>query len=67
MDNNDFLLIVVAALVFNAFILFIVIRWATRADKRTMYEWAQMELLAKIARAQGVPEVEIKAIAGAIK
>jgi hypothetical protein len=67
MDNNELLFIAVAALIFNALILYVVISAATKASKRARYEWAQMELLAKIARAQGVPEAEIKAIAGAIK
>jgi len=67
MDNNNLLLVAGAALVFNALILYVVIAAATKASKRARYEWAQMELLAKIARAQGVPEAEIRAIAGAIK
>ena len=55
------------ALVVQAVVLFIVINLATKADKRAKYEWAQMELLAKIARAQGVREEEIKATFDAIR
>lgn len=67
MDNNTFLIIGAVALIANALILYIIIAAATQANKRAMYGWAQMELLAKIARAQGVPEDEIKAVVGAIK
>jgi chromosome segregation and condensation protein ScpB len=67
MDSNSLLLIGTVAVIVNALILYIIISAATRAGKRAQYEWAQMELLAKIARAQGVSEEEIRAISGAIK
>ena len=41
--------------------LYIIVRSATKASKREAYEKAQLELLAKIARVQGVPQDEIDA------
>lgn len=67
MDSNFFLIVGVIALIVNSLVLYIIISAATQASKRAKYDWAQMELLAKIARAQGVPESEIKAIADGVK
>lgn len=57
-DNLPFVLFIGAAVQILA--LYLIIAFATKADKRAKYEWVQMELLAKIARAQGVPEEEIR-------
>ena len=51
----------------NLLIMYLIINAATKATIRTKYEWAQLDLLAKIARAQGVPEEEIAATFEAIK
>lgn len=64
-DNLPFVLIVAG--VFNLVILYLIIAAATQSKKRALYAWAQLELLAKIARAQGVPEDEIRATFDAIK
>lgn len=53
-----------AVVLVNSLVLYVVIGAATKASRRANYEWAQMELLAKIARAQGVPEQEIRGIIG---
>jgi hypothetical protein len=65
MDQN-LLLLVSGAIILNCIILYLVISFATKADRRARYEWAQLELLSKIARAQGVPEEEIVATFKAI-
>ena len=64
-DNLSF--VILMAGIFQFVILFLIIAAATRSKKRALYEWAQVELLAKIARSQGVPEPEIQAIFEAIK
>jgi hypothetical protein len=51
----------------QALVLYLVINFATKADRRAKYEWAQMDLLTKIARVQGVPEQEIQKTLDAIK
>jgi hypothetical protein len=40
-------------------VLYLVINFATKADRRAKYEWAQMDLLGKIALRQGVSAGEI--------
>jgi hypothetical protein len=65
-SDNIFAVIAIAAIV-NALVLYLVISIATKADKRAKYEWAQLELTAKIARLQGVPPEEIEAIFDKIK
>ena len=60
-------LVLVVGIVGNGLILYVIINAATRATTRAKYEWAQLELLGKMAKAQGVPEEEIKAIFTAIK
>ena len=59
MDIN-FLFAVAMAILINSLILYLVIAAATRSSRRTNYEWAQLEMLIKIARAQGVSEDEIQ-------
>lgn len=63
--NNYFLqdnlgMILIGAGILQIIILYLVISWATKADKRAKYEWAQLELIAKMARVQGVPQDEIE-------
>jgi hypothetical protein len=65
-SDNIFAIIAVAAIV-NALLLYVIISIATKADRRAKYEWAQLELTAKIARLQGVPQEEIQAIFDRIK
>jgi hypothetical protein len=54
-------------LIVQSVVLYIVISIATKAEKRAGYAWAQLELIAKIAKAQGVPQEEITATFDAIK
>jgi len=65
--EDNLAIVVIVGFLLNALVLFLIINVATKADKRAKYEWAQMELLGKIAKAQGVPEAEIKATFEAIK
>lgn len=65
--NNDILLLAALGMLINAVILYIIIASATRAKQRGLYDWAQMELLAKIARAQGVPEEEVNSVIEMVK
>ena len=60
-------IVIIMGFLLNSLVLFLIVNVATKADKRAKYEWAQMELLGKIARAQGVAEHEIKATFEAIK
>jgi len=60
MPDSDFVFPVVVGLILSVAILYWIIANSTRSSTRTDYEWAQLELLAKIARAQGVPEQEIQ-------
>ena len=57
--NNDLLLFGIAAIVINSAILYLIIAAASRSTLRAKYEWAQLEMLIKIAKAHGVPEEEI--------
>lgn len=50
----------------NLLIMYLIINAATKANQRAKYEWAQMELLGKIARAQGVAEHEIQSTLDAV-
>lgn len=59
MDTN-FLFACGLAIAVNSLILYVVIAAATRSSKRADYEWAQLEILIKMARVQGVSEEEIK-------
>jgi hypothetical protein len=65
--SDQMIIAAIIAVVVHSVILYLVINFATKADKRTLYEWAQLELLAKIAKAQGVPEQEIQATFQAMK
>jgi len=58
--DSSLVIVALAGIAINAVILYLVISAATKASERAKYEWVQMELLAKIAKAQGVPEHEIK-------
>jgi hypothetical protein len=64
--NEEILIYAIVGIIVNCAILYIIIAAATRANTRAKYEWVQAELLAKIARAQGVSEEEIKATFAAI-
>jgi hypothetical protein len=57
--DSSFYLILGFAGVIQCVVLYLVINIATKADKRAKYEWAQMDLLGKIALRQGVPSEEI--------
>lgn len=48
------------AFIVQAVVLYLVINFATKADRRAKYEWVQMDLLIKIAKIQGVSEEEIQ-------
>lgn len=61
MSANDLLFYSIVGVVVFFTILFLIIAAATRSKKRALYDWAQLELLAKIAKAQGVPQEEIDA------
>lgn len=50
------------AFLFNAVVLYLIIAGATKSKKREQYAWGQLQLLAKIARAQGVPVEEIEEV-----
>ena len=56
-DDLQFYSIVGVVVFFS--VLYLVVAAATRSKKRALYDWAQLELLAKIAKAQGVPQDEI--------
>lgn len=60
------LIMLAACAIANLLILYLIINAATKANIRAKYEKAQLELLAKIARAQGVSEDEIQASIDAI-
>ncbi len=64
-DNLPF--IILFAAVFQLAILYLIINVATKANLRAKYEWAQLELLAKISRVQGVPQHEIDSVFKEIK
>lgn len=59
MDQQQLLFAFAGALLVNSLILYVIISSATRAEKRAKYEWAQLQLLAKIAMIQGVKQEEI--------
>jgi hypothetical protein len=44
------------AIVFNALIMYLIIASVTKSHARYKLEWAQMKLLAEIAKIQGVDE-----------
>ncbi len=62
--NNYFIqenigMILIATGIFQIVVLYLIINYATKADKRARYEWTQLELIAKMACLQGVPQSEI--------
>jgi hypothetical protein len=59
MDSNTLLIIIPVAFVVNLSVLYLVIAGATKSHKRALYEWAQLDLLAKIAKKQGVSDEDI--------
>jgi len=59
MDSSSLITLAVGAILANALILYLVISGATKSHKRSLYEWAQLDLLSKIAKAQGVPPEDI--------
>jgi hypothetical protein len=59
MDNSSLLALAGGAIFVNALLLYLIIGAATKAHKRSLYEWAQLDLLSKIAKAQGVSQEEI--------
>jgi hypothetical protein len=61
MDSNNFLFAIGLGSAFNLLLLYLIIGAATKAHKRALYEWAQLDLLSKIAKAQGVPDEDISA------
>ncbi|GGB14525.1 hypothetical protein [Puia dinghuensis] len=65
--DQEIIFYAIGAILINCAVLYLIITAATRANLRAKYEWAQMELLAKIARAQGVSEEEIRKTFDAIK
>lgn len=60
--TSDMLFMLGVVELINLAILFIIIQSATKANLRAKYEYAQMELLARIATAQGVPAKELEKI-----
>jgi len=65
--EDHLVLVVLTAAIFQILALYLIINIATKTDRRAKYEWAQLDLLGKMARAQGVPEKEIEATFQAIK
>jgi hypothetical protein len=61
MSTDDLQFYSIVGVVVSFCVLYLVIAAATRSKKRALYAWVQMELLAKIARAQGVDPAEIDA------
>jgi hypothetical protein len=57
-DNLGFIIFIGA--IFQLVILYLIINAATKANLRARYEWTQLELIAKMARVQGVPQDEIE-------
>jgi hypothetical protein len=57
--DSSIVFVAIVALLMNALILYIVIAAATQSRKRALYDWASLDLLAKIAKAQGVPQEEV--------
>lgn len=57
--EQNVLLTAAFGLVVNALIIYIVIQSATKATKRFNMQIATFHMLAKIAKAQGVPQNEI--------
>lgn len=62
MDAIELTLIVAAAEVVNCLVLYLIISSATNTERRSRYDLAAVLFLAKIARAQGVPEDQIKEV-----
>ncbi len=60
LDQNELFFALAFAGVFHSLVLYVIISYATRADKRAKYDFAQMDLLGKIAKQQGVPDEEIQ-------
>ena len=62
MLESGSLFFVLAIGIANLVIFFLIIQAATKAKQRAKYEWAQMELLKRMAKLQGVPEADIETI-----
>lgn len=62
MDQFSLFLTIALAIIVQSLIMYLVIRFAVNTDRRQRYEWAQMQLLAFIAKQQGVPDEEIQKV-----
>lgn len=67
MDTTELLFAIAISILFNGLFLYIIIRSATSAGKRAQYEWAQLQIIAKIAHKQGITSEELKAVFDKIK
>ena len=66
MLDSGSLFFVAAIGIANLVIFFLIIQSATKAKQRAKSEWAQMELLRRMAKLQGVPEADIETIMTAV-
>ena len=62
MDQITLLLTIAVGMIVQCLFFYLVIRYAVSTDRRQRYEWAQMQLLAFIAKQQGVPDEEIQQV-----
>lgn len=62
MDQLTIYLTVAIGMIVQCLFFYLVIRFAVSTDRRQRYEWAQMQLLAFIAKEQGVPDEEIQKV-----
>jgi hypothetical protein len=62
MSSNDLLLAIAGGISLQCILLYLVINVATKADKRSRYEWAQTQFLAHLAKQQGLPAEQIQRI-----
>ena len=62
MDQITMLLTIAVGMIVQCLFLYLVIRFAVSTDRRQRYEWAQMQLLAYIAKQEGVPDEEIQQV-----
>lgn len=62
MLDSGMLFFMAAVAIGNLVIFYLIIQAATKSKQRAKYEWAQMELLKKIAKIQGVSDAEVETI-----
>ncbi|HUR09988.1 MAG TPA: hypothetical protein VM012_01385 [Flavitalea sp.] len=62
MDHLTLFFTVAVGMIVQCLFFYLVIRYAVSAERRQRYEWAQMQLLAYIAKEKGVPDEEIQKV-----